>query len=148
MEDYPKIYFYRRIVQAKLFIDQHFSDSIDLDMIAEEAFFSKFHFIRQFKKVYGKTPYQYLTKVRIEEAVQLLKSGLSVSEVCYAVGFESLSSFSGLFKRRVGLTPSEYAIRQQKLKAAILKKPLQYVPGCFAKKRGWTQKSNFRETIP
>ncbi|MFN2440773.1 MAG: helix-turn-helix transcriptional regulator, partial [Chitinophagaceae bacterium] len=54
--NYPKIYLYRRIVRAKLFIDDNYSENIDLDNIADEACFSKFHFARQFKKIYSKTP--------------------------------------------------------------------------------------------
>ena len=65
-ELYPKVYLYRRIVYAKLFIDTHFAENIDLDNIADEAFFSKFHFIRVFKDIYKKTPHQYLSFVRIE----------------------------------------------------------------------------------
>jgi len=108
---YPKAYLYRRIVQAKLFIDKSFAENIDLNNIADEAYFSKFHFIRQFKKVYGKTPHQFLTMVRIEKAMQLLRTDVPVSDVCFLVGFESLSSFSGLFKGLVGLSPSAYLVR-------------------------------------
>jgi len=139
-EQYPKIYFYRRLVQAKLFIDTHYADKIDLDNIADEAYFSKFHFIREFKNIYRKTPHQYLISVRIEKTLELLMAGNPVSEVCYAVGFESLSSFSRLFKRIVGVTPSAYAAEQQIKKAAIAKSPLAYIPGCFAEKKGWTKK--------
>jgi AraC-like DNA-binding protein len=144
-EQYPKVYLYRRIVQAKLFIDTNFADNIDLGNIADEAYFSKFHFIRLFKKIYGKTPHQYLKVVRIEKAIQLLRTDISVSDVCYAVGFESLSSFSGLFKSLVGLAPSAYQIQQLQIKAQILKTPLLFIPGCFAEKKGWTKKSNFEE---
>jgi AraC-like DNA-binding protein len=139
-EQYPKIYLYRRIVQAKLFIDNHCTENIDLGNISDEAYFSKFHFIRLFKQIYGKTPHQYLTFVRIEKAMELLKTGIPVSEVCYAVGFESLSSFSGLFKRIVAITPSAYLVQQQKIKAQIVTSPLAFVPGCFAEKSGWTKK--------
>ncbi len=145
MEQYLKIYLYRRIVQAKLFIDEHFSDNIDLDNIADEAFFSKFHFIRLFKTIYNKTPHQYLTVVRIENAKLLLKNAVSVSEVCYSVGFVSISSFTGLFKRTVGLTPSAYQQQQVTLKADIAKTPLKYIPNCFAENKGWTNNSNFEE---
>jgi AraC-like DNA-binding protein len=139
-EQYPKIYLYRRLVQAKLFIDAHYADRIDLGNIADEAYFSKFHFIRTFKNIYRKTPHQYLIFVRIEKAMELLKTGAPVSEVCYAVGFESLSSFSGLFKRMVGKTPSEYLIGHQKIKAQIARSPLNFIPGCFAEKSGWLKK--------
>lgn len=136
---YPKVYLYRRIVQAKLFIDSHYTENIDLGNISDEAYFSKFHFIRLFKKIYGKTPHQYLTFVRIEKALELLKENKPVSEVCYDVGFESLGSFSGLFKRIVGFTPSAYLARQQKIKAQIINAPLDFIPGCFAEKNGWIQ---------
>ena len=72
-EQYPKVYLYRRIVQAKLFIDNNYAENIDLDNISDEAYFSKFHFIRLFKNIYGKTPHQYLIFVRIEKAIELLK---------------------------------------------------------------------------
>ncbi len=136
-EQYPKLYFYRRLVQAKLFIDTHYADKIDLGNIADEAYFSKFHFIREFKSVYRKTPHQYLIFVRIEKAMELLKTGIPVSETCYTVGFESLSSFSGLFKRMVGETPSGYLVQHQKIKAQMLRSPLTFIPGCFAEKNGW-----------
>jgi AraC-like DNA-binding protein len=136
MEQYPKIYLYRRIVQAKLFIDVKYADNIDLSNIADEAYFSKFHFIRLFKKIYGKTPHQYLTTVRIEKAMQLLRTDIPVTEACFAVGFESASSFSGLFKRLVGTSPSAFLLQQQKIKAQILKTPLKFVPNCFAEKKG------------
>jgi len=141
----PKIYLYRRIVLAKLFIDEHFAENINLNDIAGEAFFSKFHFIRQFKKIYGQTPHHYLKTVRIEKAMQLLRTNLTVSEACYAVGFESVGSFSSLFKRIAGVTPSAYLLRQQQIKAQILKAPLDFIPGCFAEKKGWKEKSNFEE---
>lgn len=136
-EPHPKIYIYRRIVQAKLFIDNNYFENIDLNNIADEAYFSKFHFIRLFAKIYGKTPHQYLKKVRIEKAMQLLRADTTVSETCYAVGFESLSSFTNLFKKMVGLTPSAYLLQQQQIKAQILKTPLNFIPGCFAEKKGW-----------
>jgi len=139
-EQYSKVYLYRRIVQAKLFIDSYYADKIDLDNISDEAYFSKFHFIRLFKQIYGKTPHQYLTSVRIEKAIQLLRTEKPVSAVCYSVGFESLSSFSGLFKRIVGITPSAFLIQQQHLKTQILKTPLKFVPGCFAYQNGWNEK--------
>lgn len=128
-------------------MDTHFSENVDLDNISDEAYFSKFHFIRLFKKIYGKTPHQYLITVRLNKAMEFLKSGMTVSEVCFAVGFESLGSFSSLFKRFAGTTPSDYLLQQQQLKEQILKTPLQFIPGCFAHKNGWIEKSNFEEVL-
>ncbi|MEO7266355.1 MAG: AraC family transcriptional regulator [Ferruginibacter sp.] len=143
MEQYPKIYLYRRIVQAKRFIDEHFNDNIDLDNIADEAYFSKFHFIRLFKNIYDKTPHQYLTYVRIEKAKLLLAEDIPVAEVCFSVGLNSASSFTGLFKRIVGLTPSAFQQNQLKRKTAITLMPLKFIPNCFAENKGWTKNSNF-----
>ncbi len=140
IEQYPKIYLYKRIVQAKLFIDSNYAYNIDLDNIADEAYFSKFHFIRLFKNIYGKTPHQYLTAVRIEKAMLLLQANKAVSEVCFSVGFESVSSFGSLFKRIVGVTPSAFLQEQQQMKIQILQTPLKFVPGCFVYQNRWREK--------
>lgn len=145
MKEYPKKYLYRQIIAAKIFIDTNFEKNINISEISDKAYFSKFHFIRLFKKIYGKTPYTYLTTVRIENAKKLLKKGISVTNVCFAVGFDSLSSFSGLFKRTTGLSPSDYSSNQKFFQTQIQQKPLKFVPGCFAIKNGWV-KSNFEET--
>ena len=144
-ENYPKIYLYKRIVQAKLFIDANFGEDIDLNNIADEACFSKFHFIRLFKTIYGKTPHQYLIKVRIENAKLFLQEGISVSETCFSVGFDSVSSFAGLFKQYTKLSPSAYQQQYKKRQELIKEVPLQFIPNCFAEQKGWTQKSNFQE---
>ena len=134
---YPKIYLYRRIVYAKLFIDTHFAEKIDLDNIADEAFFSKYHFIRLFHSVYNKTPHQYLSFVRIEKARALLADDMTVANVCCAVGFESVTSFTGLFKRLSGQTPAAYQATQKQRQAEIAAVPLKFIPNCFAEKKGW-----------
>jgi AraC-like DNA-binding protein len=144
---YPKIYLYKRIVQAKLFIDNHFSNDIDLNNIADEAYFSKFHFIRLFKKIYGKTPHQYLIQVRIENAKLLLQTESSVTETCFAVGFDSVSSFTGLFKRLTKFSPALYQEQFKERQAQIKAAPLQFIPNCFAEQKGWTKESNFEEDI-
>jgi AraC-like DNA-binding protein len=138
-EQYPKVYLYRRIVQAKLFIDRNYSSKIDLTNISGEAHFSKFHFIRLFRSIYGKTPHQYLKHVRIEKAKDLLKDAVHVSEVCFLVGFDSLSSFSGLFGKVVGESPSVYLTRHQQVKKRINKSPLAYVPRCYRYQHGWSE---------
>lgn len=130
--EYPKVYLYRRIVQAKMFIDAHYMQAIDLDNIAEEASFSKFHFIRLFKQAYGRTPHQYLICVRIETAKQLLQNNIPVTDVCFEVGFESPGSFSSLFKKLTGLSPLAYMQHQQQRRSAMRHLPLNFIPGCFS----------------
>ena len=145
MAEYPKAYLFKRLVQAKLFIDQHFSGKIDLDNIADEAIFSKFHFIRLFKSTYGKTPHQYLIYVRIENAKRLLEQGASIAQTCDEVGFESVTSFTGLFKKVTGISPSAYRESSAERQQLIQDKPLHFIPNCFAENKGWTEKSNFQE---
>src|SRR5690625_6950836 len=89
---------------AKLFIDINYADQIDIGEIADKAFFSKFHFIRLFKKIYGKTPHQYLVSVRIEKAMEMLRKGRSVTESCLGVGFIILGYFSVRFMKLTGTT--------------------------------------------
>jgi AraC-like DNA-binding protein len=132
VNSYPNVYLYKRIVQAKLFIDRNFAQAIDLNNISGEASFSKFHFIRLFKNIYGKTPHQYLTQVRIENAKQLLQKEISVTETCFAVGFDSLSSFTALFSRHAKLSPSIYQRQFMQKQVLIKSKPLQFIPACFA----------------
>lgn len=143
LEQYQKQYLYKRIVQAKLFIDKHYAEPIDVSNIADEAYLSKFHFIRVFKSIYGKTPHHYLTKVRIDNAKLLLTKNIPVTEVSFSVGFDSTTSFTGLFKKVTGLTPSAYQRQQQIRASAITANPLQAVPNCFAESHGWTKNSNF-----
>lgn len=144
-EQYPKIYLYRRVVRAKLYIDKCYSEKIDLDNISDEAYFSKFHFVRLFKSAYGKTPHQYLKYLRIEKAKQLLNQGTSVTETCYAIGFESVSSFSGLFSKMVGSSPSDYLVKQKAIKEQISKRPFDFIPRCYALQHVWIENSNFEE---
>ncbi len=143
----PRVYLYRRIVLAKLYMDQYFAEPINLDLIAGKAFISKFHFIRIFKQLYGRTPHQYLTDIRVKHAARLLAENKSVANVCYDVGFESISSFTGLFKRLIGSTPSSYQQQQFSRKEAVRNQPLFFIPNCFASANGWTNNSNFQEAI-
>ena len=112
---YPNQHLTDQVMQAKRFIDNHFSENITIHCMARSAFYSKFHFIRAFKACYGRTPHQYLKSVRIQHAKRLLKNGLKVSDACYTVGFKSTTAFSGLFKRMTGHTPS-----------AVMKKEKQF----------------------
>lgn len=107
-EFYPKDYLCRQVIQAKQYMDDHYAKNIDLQQIASEAFFSVFHFIRNFKKLYGITPHQYLIAVRVRKAKELLNTNSNITEVCYAVGFNSVTSFATLFKKINGVSPSVY----------------------------------------
>src|SRR5689334_25099820 len=85
---------------------------VDLDELAAVAGVSKFHFVRCFGATYGETPIRYLTRRRIERAQDLLRSAnLTVTEICMAVGFASLGSFSARFAELVGESPTAYRNR-------------------------------------
>lgn len=99
------------VIETRRYINNHFDRELNLDLLANVHFTSKFHLLRLFKKYYGQTPKQYLIEKRIEHAKELLKKGTNITATCFEIGFESPSSFSTLFKSRVGLTPSEFQKR-------------------------------------
>jgi AraC-like DNA-binding protein len=97
-----------KVIAARKYIHTHYSEDLDLDDVCGATHTSKFHFIRLFKRYYGLTPMQYLLKVRISEAKSRLRSGDTVSMACFSVGFQSIPSFTSLFKRQTGKTPAVY----------------------------------------
>lgn len=99
------------VIGTRRFIDNNFEKELNLDLLAHIRFTSKFHLLRLFKKYYGQTPKQYLTDKRIERSKENLKNGMTISQTCYSVGFESPSSFCTLFKSKIGLTPTEFQKR-------------------------------------
>lgn len=131
-----------RLLAARRFIDERFDEPINLEEMARRARLSRFHFLRLFRDTFQTTPHQYLQKRRIERAKELLASGHhSVTDVCFEVGFESLGSFSALFRRTVGQSPMHYRARPlivvpglPGLPASVpasVAGPLIWVPSCF-----------------
>ncbi|HMJ57286.1 MAG TPA: AraC family transcriptional regulator [Polyangiaceae bacterium] len=101
---------FRRLCRARDMLgDLAPHDAPSVRAVAIEVEISPFHFIRQFEALFGVTPHQFRTRARIERAQQLLSLGeLSVTDICMDVGFSSLGSFSDMFARRVGASPSAY----------------------------------------
>jgi AraC-like DNA-binding protein len=98
--------------RARDHMDRHFAEAIDLDAVAAVAGLSKFHFHRLFRATYGCTPAHHLTRRRVERAQDLLRAtNLTVTEVCFAVGYASLGSFSARFKELVGEAPRDFQRR-------------------------------------
>ncbi|MBD0372489.1 MAG: helix-turn-helix transcriptional regulator [Pyrinomonadaceae bacterium] len=123
---------YRRLWRARLLIDSSFDSPLNLDALSSEACFSRYHFIRLFKRVFNVTPHQYLVKKRIERAKELLASSrLSVTDVCFEVGFQSLGSFSTLFHRRVGISPIIYRTNLAELSRKSTERARDWIPFCF-----------------
>jgi AraC-like DNA-binding protein len=93
-------------------IDREHAQPLDVEALARGVHMSAGHLSRQFRKAYGESPYSYLMTRRIERAMALFRRGdLSVTEVCFAVGCQSLGTFSTRFTELVGMSPSAY--RQQ-----------------------------------
>lgn len=104
-----------RLTLARTYIDHHYDQPLTLDGISQRAGFSPYHFIRLFRAAYRQTPHQYLMQRRIDQAKALLgASDLSIQDICVEVGFESLGSFSTLFRRVTGLAPSTYRRYKQR----------------------------------
>ena len=107
-------------------IDREYAQPLDVEALARGAHMSAGHFSRQFRRAYGESPYAYLMTRRIERAMALLRrGGLSVTEVCFAVGCSSLGTFSTRFTELVGMPPSIYRRRAARATAGM--------PPCVAK---------------
>lgn len=90
-------------------IDREYAQPLDVEALALDVHMSAGHLSRRFKAAYGEAPYSYLMTRRIERAMALLRRGdLSVTEVCFEVGCQSLGTFSTRFTELVGMPPSEY----------------------------------------
>jgi AraC-like DNA-binding protein len=115
-----------RLRQVRDRIDRDYVQPLDVEALARGGHMSTGHLSREFKRVYGESPYSYLMTRRIERAKALLDRGdLSVTEVCFAVGSSSLGTFSTRFTELVGMPPSVY--RRQAARAT------DGIPSCLAK---------------
>ena len=104
----PAVPLARHLLRVRDLIDRAYAEPLDIAALARSASVSPAYFSRSFKAAFGETPHQYLMSRRMERAKALLRAGdLSVTEVCFAVGFTSLGSFSTQFKRFVGDTPTD-----------------------------------------
>jgi AraC family transcriptional regulator len=101
---------YRRLLRGRDFLLSSFSEPIRLKEVAAAACLSPFHFHRSFTRAFGETPHRCLTRHRLQRAAKLLRqTESSVTEICLSAGFESLASFSNLFKRHYGVPPSKFS---------------------------------------
>jgi AraC-like DNA-binding protein len=123
----PDLSSLRMLRGARDRIDRDYASQIPIAALAAQAGYCREHFIRTFKAAYGETPGRYRTRRRVERACDLLRSvNLTVTEICYLVGFSSLGSFSARFTEVTGMSPTAYrrTVRERGGPAPI--------PGCFA----------------
>lgn len=102
-------------------MDRSYAQPLDIASLARDVHLSAGHLSRQFVLAYGETPYAYLMTRRIERAMTLLRTtDLSVTEVCFAVGYQSLGTFSTRFSELVGVAPSLYRDRGAPFRPGML----------------------------
>ena len=112
----------RRMLRARDAMDRDYAQPLDVPALARVAHVSEAHFIRTFKATFGETPNRYLQRRRVERAMFLLRTtDQTVTDICMAVGFASLGTFSRVFAEIVGEPPSVHRRRG----------PLAPVPSCF-----------------
>lgn len=104
---------YRRLYRARDFVAASFDEPLTLDEMARVACLSTSHFLRSFQQLFGQTPHRFLTAQRLERARRLLlETDLPVTEICFRVGFESLGSFSSLFRKTQGVSPAAFRVKK------------------------------------
>lgn len=95
------------VEQILNYFEDHYSEKISLDQIAENMYLSPFYISKVFKSETGDTPINRLIDIRLEKAKELLETGESIQEVAAMVGYEDAYHFSKLFKKRYGISPSK-----------------------------------------
>lgn len=111
--------------EVRAYVDRHYAKALTVDRLARLAGLSTYHFIRAFRAEAGQTPHQYLRGRRLARAAELLvTTPMPVTEICDAIGFQSLGSFSSLFRRVTGETPAAY--RDARRRSAP-------IPTCFVR---------------
>src|SRR5688572_9281215 len=116
---------HKQIREVRRLLERSYHEAITIEDLSREVALSPYYLIRAFKHVYKQTPHQYLVGQRIARAKELLRnSDLSITEICAAVGFESLGSFSTLFRKQAGLSPRAYRISSQPTPTST------YIPFC------------------
>ena len=121
-----------RLCRARELLGEMREYPLSIKDVAREIGMSPFHFIRQFEALFGLTPHQFRIQSRLDQAKELLAKGQrSVTDVCMEVGMSSLGSFSDLFARRVGDTPSAYQRRARVMVQVPGTLPGALFPGCL-----------------
>ena len=128
----------RRLARVKAMLCEALDQKLTLDRVAREAGLSPGQFIRRFKSVFGQTPHQVRIDARLDLAKRLLiTEGAPVTDICAAAGFASLGTFSHVFKREVGLSPSAFRREARVLVQVPATLPPKLYPGCFTLMRYW-----------
>jgi AraC-like DNA-binding protein len=130
----------RHLLRAKDLIEARYRDPLDVATLARAARLSPAHFSREFRRVFGESPHQYLLTRRMERAAALLRStDRSVADICFTVGLSSVGSFTTTFGRTYGMTPTAYRAAHPPASS------LARVPSCVLRAWSRPRSSTFRE---
>jgi AraC family L-rhamnose operon regulatory protein RhaS len=98
-----------RVSRALEFIEEHFSDPINIEDIVSHSQVSRRHFFRLFEQAVGVSPMEYLKKLRLQKAASmLLTTNASVTQIAFACGFNDSNYFSSLYHKEFGMSPSHF----------------------------------------
>jgi transcriptional regulator GlxA family with amidase domain len=126
-----------KLCQVRDLMRECLDEPLTLEDLSAEADLSVYHLLRTFRAAFGETPHEYLTRLRLERAKELLTvSSRPVTDICFDVGFSSLGSFSTLFRRQVGLSPAEFRRRVRAWVTVPGRSPWAFVPFCFGQRFG------------
>ena len=110
----------KRILKVKNYIDEHYKDDLSLEQLADIVGMTPTAFSRYFKQRTAKNISEYIVDIRLGHAARLLvDTSDSVSEICWATGFNTLSNFNRLFRKRKGCSPTEFREKYQKTKVIV-----------------------------
>ncbi|MCF6262393.1 MAG: AraC family transcriptional regulator [Xanthomonadales bacterium] len=124
---------YKKICLGRDYLQEHFSDSFNLSKVAKYSCMSQYHFSRIFTNVFGESPNTFVARLRIEKAKNMLiTEKFSIGEICERVGYTSVGSFSSLFKKQVGMSPTQYRRKLWGLSNESLAFPMQSIPLCYS----------------
>jgi AraC-like DNA-binding protein len=113
----------RTLAQALSYVESNYAEKIQLATVARICNLSPFQFSRNFKKENGITFRDFVVKLRIQRAAQLMReSGASVTEAAFVVGFNDLSYFARMFRRQLGVSPSQYRGEAEPVQLSLFSK--------------------------
>jgi transcriptional regulator GlxA family with amidase domain len=130
----------RHLLRAKDLVDARYREPLRVDDLARAAGLSRFHFSREFRRAFGESPHAYLLTRRLERAAALLRNtDHSVAEICFAVGMQSVGSFTSSFTRTFGSPPTAYRAKFPPASDYAL------IPACLIRANARPQRRTFRE---
>ena|SRR5882724_5137558 len=122
---------FRRLCRGRDLLAAEYQSRVLLEQAARQACLSEFHFHRLFRATFGETPHDFLTRLRMDRARQMLASERSVTEVCFEVGYGSLGSFSSKFRAQFGRSPAEFQREVRRIFGYSAPWRVLMLPECF-----------------